>query len=403
MKSLSIIICALVIVSCSKPKTASGREEKSEATKSAQEEHEKGEAGAIEITPEAQQRSGIVVTPAAISPMTQQLQATGTVQAIDSRIAHIRPLTRGRLQDVLVKLGDRVMANQALAQLDNIEAGEIMTQYNTAQSELQRLKIQLAAQQRQVERNRRLAEIGASPQKDYEFSLAEQQAQQESIRAQENTIAGLTARLRRLGITDPASSEAPITAIRVPFAGVIIRVAAAPGDVVESGSELFSVADLSTVYVQAQVYEKDLGQVHAGQSASISIDSYPGERFAGQVVSISDVIDPQTRTAAVRCQVANPGTRLKLDMLASVQFPTAMKRSALSVPEDAVQDIEGKPTVFVRTSPSQFSVRQVETGSSGNGRIEILRGLKEGEPVVSRGGFAVKSVLLGKELKEEKE
>ena len=403
MKSLSIIICALVIVSCGKPKTASGPEEKSEATKTAQEEHEKGEAGAVEITPEAQQRGGIVVSMATATPMSQQLQTTGTVQAIDSRIAHIRPLTRGRLQDVLVKLGDHVMANQALAQLDNIEAGDIMTQYNTAQSELQRLKIQLAAQQRQVERNRRLAEIGAAPQKDYEFSLAEQQAQQESIRAQENTIAGLTARLRRLGITDAASSEAPITAIRAPFAGVIIRVAAAPGDVVESGSELFSVVDLSTVYVQAQVYEKDLGQVHAGQTASISIDSYPGERFTGQVASISDVIDPQTRTATVRCQVANPGARLKLDMLASVQFPTAMKRSALSVPMDAVQDVEGKPTVFVRTSPSRFSVRQVETGSSGNGRIEILRGLKEGEPVVSKGAFAVKSVLLGKELKEEKE
>jgi cobalt-zinc-cadmium efflux system membrane fusion protein len=407
MKSLSIIICALVIVSCSKPKPASAPEEKSEATKTAQEEHEKGEskgeAGAVEITPEAQQRSGIVVTPAATSLMTQEFQATGTVQPIDSSIAHIRPLTRGRLQDVLVKLGDRVVANQTLAQLDNIEAGEIMTQYNTAQAELRRLKIQLAAQQRQVERNRRLAEIGASPQKDYEFSLAEQQAQQESILAQENTIAGLTARLRRLGITDPASSEAPMTAIRAPFAGVIIRVAAAPGDVVEAGSELFSVADLSTVYVQAQVYEKDLGQVHAGQTASISIDSYPGTRFTGQVASISDLIDPQTRTAAVRCQVANPGARLKLDMLASVQFPTAMKRSVLSVSEDAVQDIEGKPTVFVRTSPSQFSVRQVETGSSGNGRIEILRGLKEGEPVVSKGAFAVKSVLLGKELKEEKE
>jgi len=407
MKTLSIIICALVIVSCSKPKTAAGPEEKSEATKSAQEEHEKGEskgeAGAVEITPEAQQRSGIVVSTATATPMAQQLQATGTVQAIDSSIAHIRPLTRGRLQDVLVKLGDRVMANQALAQQDNIEAGEIMTQYNTAQAELQRLKIQLAAQQRQVERNRRLAEIGASPQKDYELSLAEQQAQQESIRAQENTIDGLTARLRRFGITDPASSEAPMTAIRAPFAGVIIRVAAAPGDVVEAGSELFSVADLSTVYVQAQVYEKDLGQVHAGQTAAINIDSYPGERFTGQVASISDLIDPQTRTAAVRCQVANPGARLKLDMLASVQFPTAMKRAVLSVPTDAVQNIEGKPTVFVRTSPSQFSVRQVETGSSGNGRIEILRGLKEGEPVVSKGAFAVKSAFLGKELKEEKE
>jgi cobalt-zinc-cadmium efflux system membrane fusion protein len=184
---------------------------------------------------------------------------------------------------------------------------------------------------------------------------------------------------------------------------VIIRVAAAPGDVVEAGAELFSVADLSTVYVQAQVYEKDLGQVRVGQTASISMDSYPGEHFTGRVASISDLIDSQTRTASVRCQVANPGARLKLEMLATVQFPTSMKRAAISVPADAIQDIEGKPTVFVRPSPSKFSVRQVETGSAGDDRIEIVRGLKEGEPVVSKGAFAVKSVLLGKELKEEKE
>ena len=403
----AFLIVSCNIVSCNKEKTASGRESKTEDAKAGSEEHERGGStggtSTIEITPEAQHRSGIVVTPAAATPMTQQLQATGTVQAIDSRIAHIRPLARGRLQDVLVKLGDRVVASQVLAQLDNIEAGEILAQYNSAQADLQRLKIQLAAQQRQVERNRRLAEIGAVPQKDYEFSLAEQQGLQEGIRAQASTIAGLTARLRRFGITDPSGDVAPMTAIRAPFAGVIIRVAAAPGDVVESGAELFSVADLSTLYVQAQVYEKDLGQVRVGQTASISIDSYPSEHFTGRVASISDLIDPQTRTAAVRCQIANRGARLKLDMLAMVQFPTSMKRAALSVPTDAVQEIEGRPTVFVRASPSQFSARQVETGSSGDGRVEITRGLKEGEPIVSKGAFALKSVLLGKEQKEEKE
>jgi membrane fusion protein, heavy metal efflux system len=408
MKRFSLLmICALLIVSCNKEKTAAAPEGKAEAVKAGSEEHEKGEskgeASTVEITPEAQQRSGIVVTPAATTPMTQQLQATGTVQAIDSSIAHVRPLTRGRLQDVLVKVGDRVVASQVLAQLDNIEAGEIMTQYNSAQAELQRLKIQLAAQQRQVERNRRLAEIGAVPQKEYEFSLAEQQGLQEGILAQESSIAGLTARLRRFGVTDPLGDAALMTAIRAPFAGVIIRVAAAPGDVVEASAELFSVADLSTVYVQAQVYEKDLSQVQVGQTASIAIDSYPGEHFTGPVASISDLIDPQTRTAAVRCQVANPRARLKLDMLATIQFPTSMKRAAISVPSDAIQDIEGKPRVFVRTSPSNFSVRQVETGSAADGRIEIIRGLKEGEPVVSKGAFAVKSVLFGKVLKEEKE
>ena len=401
------IIGVLLISSCTKPKTASSPEERAEAAKTAGEGHEKGEskgdADEVEITPEAQERSGIVVTPAATTSMAELLQTTGTVQPVDSSIAQVRPLTRGRLLEVLVKAGDRVTPNQVLAQIDNIEAGEIMTQYNSAQAELQRLKIQAAAQQRQVERNRRLAEIGAVAQKEYELSLAEQQALQEGMRAQESTLAGLTARLRRFGIAEPSADTSAMTAIRAPFSGVIIRVSAAPGDVVEAGADLFSIADLSSVYVVAQVYEKDLGQVHAGQSASITVDSYPGQRFTGRVASISDLIDPQTRTASVRCRVANPGTQLKLDMLASVQFPTTTKRAALSVPADAVQTVDEKPVVFIRTGPSKFSVRRVETGSASAGRLEITRGIKEGEPVVSKGAFAVKSVLLGKELKEEKE
>jgi len=398
-----LIVCALGLLSCGKPK--SERETKTEAPKqeAAAEEKEKskGEADTVEIPPEAQQRSGIVVTAAASTPMTQHLQVTGTVQPIDSSIAHVRPPARGRLLEVLVRVGDRVTAGRVLAQLDNIEAGEISAQYNSARAELQKLKIQLAAQQRQVERNRRLAEIGAAPQKDYELSLAEQQGMEEGIRAQESTIAGLSARLRRFGISEEGNAPST-TAIRAPFAGVIIHMAAAPGDVVESGAELFSLANLSTVYVQAQVYEKDLGQVRLGQPAFITLDSYPGEHFTGSVASIGDLIDTQTRTAAVRCQVANPSGRLKLDMLATVQFPTLTKRATLSVPSDAVQTVEGKSVVFIRISPSRFSIRQIETGITSEGRTQIVRGVRDGEPVVSKGAFAVKSVLLGKELGEEK-
>ena len=403
MKGLALLmVCGLVLLSCSKPKAE--RETNIEAPKqeAATEEKEKskGEVDSVEITPEAQQRSAIVVTAAASTPMTQHLQVTGTVQPIDGSIAHIRPPARGRLLEVLVKVGDRVTAAQVLAQLDNIEAGEISALYNSARAELQRLKIQLAAQQRQVDRNRRLAEIGAAPQKDYEFSLAEQQGMEEGIREQESTIAGLSARLRRFGISEEGNAPSA-TAIRAPFAGVIIHMAAAPGDVVESGAELLSLANLSTVYVEAHVYEKDLGKVRVGQPASIAVDSYPGEHFTGSVASISDLIDTQTRTAAVRCRVANPGGRLKLDMLATVEFPTTMKRVALSVPSDAVQTIDGKSVVFIRSSPSRFSVRQIETGATSEGRTEIVRGIRDGEPVVSKGAFAVKSVLLGKELEEK--
>ena len=410
MKRLSLVLVgSFVIFSCGKPNPPSSSDSK-EVSKAgtkeaASEENEKskGDATTLEMTTEAQQRAGVVVTPAAMAPMAQRLHVTGSVQPIDSSIAHIRPLARGRLDQVLVKVGDRVSAGQALAQLDNIEAGEISAQYNSARAELQRLKIQFAAQQRQVERNRRLSEIGAVPQKDYEFSLAEKQGLEEGIHAQESTVAGLSARLRRFGLSDAGDNATPTTAIRAPFAGLIIRMAAAPGDVVESGAELFALADLSTVYVQAQVYEKDLGQVHTGQPAFISVDAYPGVQFAGRVASIGDLIDPETRTAAVRCLVMNSGARLKLDMLATIEFPKSTKRNTLSVPTDAIQAIEGKSTVFVRNSPERFSIRQVQAGLTSEGRTEIVKGISEGDPVVSKGAFALKSVLLGKELGERKE
>jgi membrane fusion protein, heavy metal efflux system len=148
MKGLAfLMVCALGLLSCSKPKPE--RETKTEAPKqeatAEEKEKPKGNADTVEITPEAQQRSGIVVMAGASTPMSQHLQVTGTVQPIDGSIAHIRPPARGRLLEVLVKVGDRVSASQVVAQLDNVEAGEISAQYNSARAELQRFKIQLAA------------------------------------------------------------------------------------------------------------------------------------------------------------------------------------------------------------------------------------------------------------------
>jgi cobalt-zinc-cadmium efflux system membrane fusion protein len=396
------IVCCIGLASCGRQKSPTENQpEVQSKAPSNENDKSKNESNAVEMTAEAQQRAGVTVTPVSNVPMTQFLHVTGSVQPVDSSVAHVGPLARGRLQEVRVRLGDRVSSGQVLAQFDNVEAGEFIAQYNTARSELQRLRIQLAAHKRQVERNRRLAEIGASPQKDYEFSLAEQQALEETIRGQESTIAAISARLRRFGINEADGSTSASTSIRAPFAGVIIHMDAAPGEVVDGGAELFSVADLSTVYVQAQVYEKDLGSVRVGQSASIVTDSYPGQQFLGRVVSVGDLIDAQTRTVAVRCQVANPNARLKLDMLAMIQFPTSLRRATLSVPADAVQTIENKTIVFAQASATHFDARPVETGVTSEGRTEIVRGLKEGEQVVSRGAFAVKSVLLAKELGEK--
>lgn len=358
-------------------------------------------ANVIEMGLEAQKHVGLKVAPAELTQLTEYLQVTGTVQPVDSRVNQVRPLARGRLEDVLVKVGDRVRKGQPLARYDNIEARDLISQHAAAQAELERMKVQLVALAKQAERARKLTEIGAAAQKDYEMVLAEQQSMEQNIRSQESVLDGIAARLRRFGVTPGDDGSAAGQIIQAPFDGVILKVNSAPGKVVEPSDELFTIADLSQVWVQAEVYEKDLGRIRIGQMATITVDTYPGERFAGRVTYIGDFLDPQTRTARVRCEVSNPGTRLKLDMFASVQLPTTFSRKAVAVPQAALQQLDGKTVVFVSKGPTAFEVRTVKAGNTVQSQTEIAEGLSAGEPIVVQGAFHLKSIVAGKELGEE--
>lgn len=389
-----VLLSVLGLPSCSKSDKAVSEERKTDK-----------ESNLVEMKQEAQEHVGLKVAPAANSALQEYLQVTGTVQPIDSKVAQVRPLARGRIQQVLVRVGDRVTTGKALASLENIEAAELFARQDSTRSELQRLRVQLATQMKQAERNRQLLEIGAVPQKDLEVSQGEADALQESIRSQESVVAEVAARLRRIG-ADPSALTSTggrpmVTSLQAPFAGVVIKVQAAPGEIVDESKALFAVADLSEVWVQAEVYEKDLGRVRIGQAAFISVDTYPGERISGKVAYVSDLLDPQTRTAAVRCEVPNPDTRLKLDMFATVQVPTTFSRKAITVPVSAIQQVEEKTVVFVRKDQTKFEVRAVQTGKTVNELVEIMSGLAAGEPIVTQGAFHLKSILAGKELGEE--
>lgn len=390
-KSVLLLLAGalLLAIGCSRPQ------------EEAKPEESKVPPNVIEMGLEAQKHVGLKVARAELRQLTEYLQVTGTVQPLDSRVSHIRALARGRLEDVFVKVGDRVRRGQPLALYDNIEAGELVSQHAAAQAELGRLRVQLAIRAKQTERNKNLAEIGAAPKKDYELSLAEQQEVEQSIRSQESVLAGLTARLRRFGVTPGDPASATRTSLQAPFDGVVIKVNSAPGRVVDPSDELFTIADLSQVWVQAEVYEKDLGRIRVGQTATITVDTYPGEPFSGRVTYIGDFLDPQTRTARVRCEVPNLGTRLKLEMFGSVQLPTTFSRKAVAVPQTALQQLEGKHVVFVSKGPTHFEMRAVKTGNTVQAQTEITEGLAAGEPIVVQGAFHLKSIVAGKELGEE--
>lgn len=397
MKKLSIfILCGLVLMAgCkhrpTKANDKSGAEEDAQATASKQKQ--------VEMLLPAQKHIGMVIAPAAVVQLTEYFRATGTVQPIDSHVGEVSPLSRGRVVELRARVGDRVRAGQTLAVFDNMEAVDLSTQEQSAKAELARLNAQLTPAARQTERSRRLADIGAGAEKDYEFSKAEEQGVRASIQSEQAVIEGIRQRLRRYGST--GGSGSPLTVLKAPFAGVVTKARASAGDTVEPGRSIFTIADLSKVWVQAEVYEKDLGRIRLGQDASIIVDTYPNESFSGRVAYISDVLDPQTRTARVRCEVDNHDMRLKTDMFANIELPTKFSKKALAVPSSALQDVEGHNVVFVQVAPTEFEARQIEKGVSINGETEIRSGVTDGERVVTQGAFHLKSIIVGGELGEE--
>jgi len=165
-------------------------------------------------------------------------------------------------------------------------------------------------------------------------------------------------------------------------------------------TQLFEIVDTSTVWVQADLYERDLSAVKVGDLATVLVEAYPEEKFRGRVTYISDVVDPDSRTPKIRCEVPNPGRRLKLDMYATIQLPGRGERKVLMVPAGAVQKLEGRDVVFVREEPNEFEIRAVRLGVEVQGWIEIESGIKAGETVATRGSFVLKSEHLKAELGE---
>ncbi len=185
--------------------------------------------------------------------------------------------------------------------------------------------------------------------------------------------------------------------VPAPASGTVTGRTANAGEVVDANKELMRITDLSTVWVIAQVFEKDLARLRTGTGASVTTNAFPDRVFRGQVTYIDPSIDQATRTAKVRIEVANSGSVLKLGMYVSVSFGALGKseRTVPVVPASAVQNIDGQEVVFLATSdPNVFEIRPVRPGSEVNGRIPILEGAHVGDRVVTTGSFMLRAEWL---------
>lgn len=391
--ALAALLASLALGGCgadapSADKPAAKAEAPKKEEEHAGDQHGQEEAKAVELTDEQAKAAGIRAEKIEWQAAGGELSLTGVIQPNADRFAQVAGRVPGRVVRVLASVGDRVRNEQPLAVLDSIEVGEARSAQAQARAEL---KVAEAA----FKRAETLRAENIVPEKEYLRARGDL----ERARA---AFAAANEKLKMLAVGAPAQGEgASVFTVKAPFAGTVIEKNAVPGALSDPARPLFTIADLSTVWIEANVFERDLARVVPGAPALVTVSAWPGDPFKGKVTYIASVMDRETRTVRARVEAANRDGRLRPGMFANVLItvPAESTGKALYVPEDAVVLMDGKPSVFVRGAHG-FEARAVTTGARAGGRVELKDGVKAGERIVTSGAYELKARVQKSQLGE---
>lgn len=309
------------------------------------------------------------------------LRLTGEVEFDQRRVAHVSTQAEGMIRKVHVTLGDTVDAGDALLEVDSVAAGDAQAAYLESRAELK-----LA--ERNYDRLAELRKEGISSEKS--LFQAEQERNAAKIR-----VEAASRKLGRLGVASAAGS----LVLRAPAAGTVLDMHAVAGEVAKAGEPLVTVGDNASVWVWADLYERDIALVTRAQreaplAAEIEVKAYPKRRFPGTVDFVSPTMSESSRTVKLRIAVPNEGRQLLAGMFATVQLFLPGEGQALALPHEAVVEDEGRSFVFVHHHDDYYVRRPVAVGRGSGGFVVITRGLTGDETVVADGSFLLKSDVL---------
>ena len=340
----------------------------------------------VTLTPEATQRAGIVVTTVSEGRADSTLRLPGVVEPNAYKEVAVTPLVGGHLTRVLVELGQSVRAGQALAEIFSPELAEAETRFVSARAELD-------AHERELQRTEKLVEIGSASRQELERLHAEHTAKLtalESARSRLQLLGLSAATIANLG---PGKDVGTVVTVPAPIAGVITERAANAGLNVETSTKLFTVVDLSTVWIVADAYEKDVARVHVGATASVTTKVFPDAVTKGRVSYIDPQVNAETRTAKVRVELPNPRQDLRLGMFADVSIDAGGGNTTPLIPRAAVQNLGNRTVVYLADpqQPGRFVEREVRLGNRSGNDVAVLSGVQAGDTVVADGSFAIRA------------
>ena len=418
---------------------------KVEATK--EEDHADESGKEVRLDPEALEAAGIEIEGVTSRPAVALLDVTGTVEADPQQTQAVSSLVPGRIEKVYVAIGDRVSSGQTLATIASTEITEAYGKLHEAENRLALARKNLQRVQRSenrigvltakakldeaeatLKRTRRLIELGAGAGKDliaaetafktaqaeYDFQRnitlnKEIQEAEGEVKSAEIDFNHQRRSLQSLGVSlregDDDARNVALVPIKAPLSGVVTERIVSAGSGIQAGQSMFTLSNISSVWITANVPQQQLGLINIGSLASVKTTAIGDQTINARVTYIDPGINEDTRTAKVRLAVENPGERLRAGMFVEVGFQTgtdAATGEELVVRSDAIQRVGEKTVVFVprENEAGAFEVREVETGGEVNGYTRIRSGLMLGEKVVTKGSFTLKAQLQKGELGE---
>ena len=344
------------------------------------------EAVEVSLTPEAVERAGIKTAAARRAAASATVTVPGTIMSNAYRDTKVNALVGGVVRQVTVELGTAVTRGQPLTVTFSAELADAQMKYLAMQA-------MLNADHLKLERTQRLVTLGAASRQELEEITAIHVGH-------ETEVAAARQRLLLLGLGPDdvsrlmdASHVVSEVTVRAPADGVVIARGVNPGQVVGAGQELFTVTDLSTVWVIGDLYEKDFPAVRVGSESTVTVPATPGTPLRGRVAYIDPRIDPAARTAKVRVEVPNKSGGLRLGMYVTLSFESRSGGHVTLVPRDAVQAVGNRNVVYVplEGGEGRFAERTVKLGAALGDSLEVLDGLKPGELVVTAGSFFLRA------------
>ncbi|NOR14807.1 MAG: efflux RND transporter periplasmic adaptor subunit [Candidatus Aminicenantes bacterium] len=345
----------------------------------------------IKLTKAEEEAVNIQTIKASLQPLKSQLTAMGKVITPRQSKAIVSYAFPARISEVHVRIGDWVKPGQKLITLQSEEVGNAISDFYKALADHELSRVS-------HERQQRLFERGVGAKKELLTADADLKVTEASLNAAEKKLHVLGFTEAQIKVLIETHQVNPVISLYAPIAGKIIQNNSVLGSMIDQSNEIMVIMDPTLLWIDAEIYEKDIAKVKRGQPVEIQLPAYPGELFEGKITYISDVMKEETRTVTIRSEVENRENKLKPGMFAEMRIALNKQAYALVVPQEAVLEDKGDKVVFIKRG-GQYFLQVIQTGASDNGNVEILRGLVEGDEVVAAGSYQLKSKLYEEILK----